>query len=133
MEKTKNIKKIKKNVTRKKITIYKKKKFIEEILKEWKKQTGGSYNVDKISEYLNDYYLYFEKKSSFYNHIHLVLNDFTENHNLNNNILYVLKKYDLEKNEVVHSKRIKISIFSNPVIVVHNMIKRYVSFYLDSR
>ena len=38
----------KKNITRKKITIYKKKKFIEKILKEWKKQTGGSYNVDKI-------------------------------------------------------------------------------------
>jgi hypothetical protein len=132
MEKTKKNIKYKKNTTRKKITFDKKKKFIEEILKEWKKQTRGYYNVDKISIYLNDYYLYFEKKSSFYNHIHLVLKHFKNNHNLSNNILYVLKKYDTKKNKVIHSKEIKISIYSNPVLVVRNMIKRYVNFYMET-
>lgn len=110
-----------------KVTFSKKKKFIHDILKEWSK--GGYYDRDKMSIYEDDYYLYFDKKTKFYNHIHLILKDFTNNHNNYNNLIYVMKKRDTNnKNSIVHSKVIKISIFSNPEKVVRNMIRRYNEF-----
>ena len=117
------------NKTRKNnITFSKKKLFIEEILKEWKKQINGHYKRDKISIYKDDYYLSFDKKDNFYNHIHLILKDFTNNHNNHNNIIYVMKKMDKKINAIVHSKVIKISIFSDPEKIVRNMIRRYNEF-----
>ena len=35
---------------------------------------------------------------------------------------------DKKENKVIHSPEIKISVFSNPNIVVRNMIKRYKEF-----
>jgi hypothetical protein len=110
-----------------KVTFSKKKKFIHDILKEW--TNGGYYDRDKMSIYEDDYYLYFDKKTKFYNHIHLILKDFTNNHNNHNNLIYVMKKIDTNNNNaIVHSKVIKISIFSDPEKVVRNMIRRYNEF-----
>jgi hypothetical protein len=127
-----NIYKKSANKTKKnnKIIFTKKKQFIQDILKEWKKQTYGHYERDKMTIYEDDYYLSFKKKDDYYNHIHLILKNFKNNHNSNNNIIYVMKKMDTKnKNGSVHSKVIKISIFSNPEKVVSNMIKKYEEFY----
>jgi hypothetical protein len=110
-----------------KITFVKKEKFIQSILKEWSKK--GHYKKDKITIYQDDYYLSLNKKDDFYNHIHLILKNFPTNHNSHNNIIYVMKKMDTKnKNAVVHSKEIKISVFSDPKKVVRNMIKKYKEF-----
>jgi hypothetical protein len=119
----------KNNKTRKnKITFIEKNHFIQEILKEWVKQTHGHYKRDISSPYEDDYYLSFTKYHDYFNHIHVVLKKFKQNHNLHNNILYVMKKYDLKKEKVDHSKEIKINIFSDPAKIVHNMIKNYADF-----
>jgi len=118
------------NKTRKnKITFLQKKKFIEEILKEWKKQTRGHYEKDKLTIYKDDYYLSFSLHNNFYNHVHLILKDFNHTHNNHNNIIYVIKKMDTtKKNKIVHSKEIKINVFSEPKKVVRHMIQRYNEF-----
>jgi hypothetical protein len=118
----------KNNKTRKHVTFVRKNHFIQEILKEWVKQTHGHYKRDISSPYEDDYYLSFTKYHDYFNHIHVVLKKFKQNHNLHNNILYVMKKYDLKKEKVDHSKEIKINIFSDPAKIVHNMIKNYADF-----
>jgi len=117
-----------KTIKNKRVTSLKKRDFIKEILKEWKKQTDGHCERDKISQYEDDYYLSFSKTGDFYNHIHLVLKNFIKDKNIHNNFLYVFKKMDKKENKVIHSPEIKISVFSNPKIVVRNMIKRYKEF-----
>jgi hypothetical protein len=111
-----------------KVTFTKKQKFIKAILKEWSKK--GNYERDKMTIYQNDYYLSFTKnvKYNYNNHIHLVLKNFSTDHNMHNNILYVIKKMDKKTGDIVHSKEIKISIFSDPKKVVYNMIRRYKEF-----
>jgi hypothetical protein len=109
-----------------KVTFTKKQNFIRGILKEWSKE--GYYERDKISIYHDDYYLSFNKKDDFYNHIHLILKNFSTDHNNHNNIIYVMKKMDAKTGEIVHSKEIKLSIFSHPKKVVYNMIRRYKEF-----
>jgi len=109
------------------ITFFEKKKFIYSIINEWKKQTNGSYSIDKNTAYKYDYYLSFNKKGDYYNHIHIVLKNFPVNHNTHNNIVYVMKKYNIKTNQIEHSV-VRISIFSDPYIVVRNMIKKYVKF-----
>jgi hypothetical protein len=110
-----------------KITFIKKQQFIKSILKEWSK--NGHYERDKTTIYQDDYYLSLNKKDDFYNHIHLILKHFPTNHNSHNNIIYVMKKMDTKnKNVIVHSKEIKISIFSDPKKVVRNMIQQYNKF-----
>jgi hypothetical protein len=111
-----------------KVTFLKKKKFIQDILKEWKKQTYGHCERDKKTIYIDDYYLSFNNKDNFYNHIHLILKNFKNNHN-SNNIIYVMKKYDTKLSKIIHSKVIEISIFSDTEKVVSNMIKKYKEFY----
>jgi len=127
---TKTIKKIFKNIkntTRRKKNI-KKREFIKAILKEWKNQTSGCYEKDNMTIYEGDYYLSFNKKCDFYNHIHLVLKNFNNDKNIHNNhFLYVMKKMDKD-NKVVHSPEIKINVMSDPKIVVRNMIKNYKNF-----
>ena len=54
--------KIKKNKTLK-ITKDDKRKFIKQILKEWKKQTNGRVVMDTKTEYKYDYYLLFSNQS----------------------------------------------------------------------
>jgi hypothetical protein len=116
-----------KNTTRKlnKVTFEKKKQFIQLLLKEWKKQTHGHYEKDKMTIYKDDYYLSFSLHDNFYNHIHLLLKNYKDKHNL----IYIMKKMDIKKNnDIVHSKAYKISIFSNPEKVVRNMIRNYKEF-----
>ena len=66
MKKTKH-NKIKKNKTLK-ITISSKTKFINQILKEWKKQTNGTFMMDKHTEFKYDYYLLFSNYDDYDNH-----------------------------------------------------------------
>jgi hypothetical protein len=82
---------------------------------------------DSNKMYKNDYYLSFSRTCDYYNHIHLVLHDYNcdDNHN---NIVYIMKKFDKEKKQIIHSKKVKINIFSNPDKVVLNMIKNYDKF-----
>jgi len=121
----KNVNKTRKN----KITFLQKKKFIQSILNEWKKQTRGHYEKDKQTIYKDDYYLSFSLHDNLYNHVHLILKDFNHTHNNHNNIIYVFKKIDTtQKNKIVHSKKIKISVFSDPKKVVHHMVQRYNEF-----
>jgi hypothetical protein len=101
-----------------------KKPFLQEILQEWKKQTGGIYEKDKMTKnYQGDYYLSFQKTSDFYNHVHLVLKHFPTNHT----ILYVFKKMDTQ-GEVKHSKEFNIRILRDPKKVVRIMIQQYKEF-----
>jgi hypothetical protein len=124
----KNIKnKTRKNTKNIKVTFIKKREFIKEILKQWKKQTGGCYEKDKKNIYEGDYYLSLNKTCDFYNHIHLVLKHFSNDKNLKNNLLYVFKKMD-KNNKVMHSPEIKINVLSDPKIVVRNMIINYKDF-----
>jgi len=130
---TKTIKNIKNNnkKTRRrkniKITSVKKIEFIKEVLKEWKNQTGGCYEKDKISQYKDDYYLSLNKTCDFYNHIHLILKNFSNDKNIHNNFIYVMKKMDKDK-KVLHSPEIKINVLSDPKIIVRHMIKNYKEF-----
>jgi hypothetical protein len=120
-----------KNTTRKlnKKIFEKKKQFIQLLLKEWKKQTHGHYEKDNMSIYEDDYYLSFSLHDNFYNHIHLILKNYKHKQNDANNLIYVMKKMDIKKNnDIVHSKVVKISIFSDPKKVVYNMIRRYKEF-----
>jgi hypothetical protein len=111
----KNNKKIK-NKTRRN----NKREFIKEILKKWKTITGGCYEKDKTTIYKGDYYLSFDIKCNFYNHIHLILNDM-------NDIKYVMKKMDKD-NKIVHSQRFKINVLSHPKKIVNSMIKNFKDF-----
>ena len=111
-----------------KLTIPRKKQFIQSILRQWKKQTViGHYYRDTTSRYKDDYYLCLHL-NDYYNHIHIVLNNFKTNYNLHNNILFVMKKGDCEDDNIVHSNEIKTSIFSDPEKVVHNLIRRFDEF-----
>jgi hypothetical protein len=102
-------------------------KFINNLLSEWKKQTGDA-NIrrDKGKVYKNDYYLSFVKNNDSYNHIHLILDNCNKNQNIDDNIKYVIKKNN--NNKILHSEEIYISIFSEPKIIVENMIKQYENF-----
>lgn len=119
--------KIKKNKTLK-ITKDIKEKFIKQILKEWKKQTNGRIKMDKTSEFKYDYYLLFTNYDDYNNHIHLLLKKFHYDNNTNNNILYIMKKYDKLTSNIIHSNAFKINIFSNPSKIVYNMIQKYNKF-----
>jgi uncharacterized protein with NAD-binding domain and iron-sulfur cluster len=50
-----------------------------------------------------------------------MIDNFKTNHNLYNNILFVMKKCDNESDTIVHSTEIKTSIFSDPEKVVYNL------------
>ena len=126
MRKTKR-NKIKKNKTLK-ITNSKKTNFIHEIVKEWVIQTKGRVVMDKKTEYKYDYYLLFSNYDDYNNHIHLLLNNYHDDHNNYNNIKYMLKKYDIKTKTIIHSKKYKINIFSDPVKIVYNMIENYNKF-----
>jgi hypothetical protein len=119
--------KIKKNKTLK-ITKKSKTKFITEILKEWKKQTNGAFVMDTYTEFKYDYYLLFSNYNDYDNHIHLLLKKFKYDHNTNNNIIYMMKKYDTTTSKIIHSNEHKISILSDPSKIVYNMIQNYNKF-----
>ena len=139
MDKSKFVKTKKRNIIRiinksnpiktkkRKITYNIKHTFINKLLKEWKEQTNGLVYRDQMGSYKNDYYLTFIKKGGYNNHIHLILKNFNDNHNTNN-ILYMLKYFNKDTNEIVHSSDYKIQIYSNPQTVVKNMIQRYKKF-----
>ena len=113
--------KIKKNKTLK-ITKDNKKKFIKQLLKEWEKQTNGRVVMDTKTKYKYDYYLLFSNYDDYDNHIHLLLN------NINNNIFYMMKKYNKNTSKIRHSNKFKINIFSDPAKIVYNMIQNYNEF-----
>ena len=119
----------KKSKTRKKkVTFVNKNQFIKSILQQWKKQTdGGNWYRDKKANYKDDYYLCLKLKDD-YNHIHLILNQFKTNHNLQKHVEFVMKKYNDQLGKPEHSNTIKSSIFSDPEIVVHNIIRRFNEF-----
>ena len=114
--------KVKNNKTLK-IKKGKKQTFSQKIIKEWKKQTNGCVKMDDASIYKYDYYLLFCNFDDLNNHIHLVL----QNKN-NNSIVYLMKKYDTKKSKIIHSKPKRVSILSNPVKIVQEMIQEYNKF-----
>jgi hypothetical protein len=116
-----------KNKTLKNKLINKKDKFIQNILKEWKKQTTGLIEKDKKTQYKNDYYLDLNNASNYNNHIHLILKNFTMNHNTDD-ILYMMKKFNIPDEKVIHSKPFKVNINSNPKTLVRDMIQNYDQF-----
>ncbi len=126
MNKTKSKTKSK-TIKKRSITIQLKNKFIHNILSSWKKHTNGNIKKDSNKMYKYDYYLSFSKIHDSFNHIHLILHNFHYDNN-HNNIIYVIKKFDKEKQQIINSKEIKINIFSNPDKVVVNMIKNYDKF-----
>jgi hypothetical protein len=127
MNKTKSKTKSK-TIKKRTITIQLKTKFIHNILSSWKKYTSGNVTKDSTTIYKYDYYLSFSKIEDQFNHIHLILHNFHYDNNNHNNIIYVMKKFDKEKQQIIHSKQIKINILSNPDKVVINMIKNYDKF-----
>lgn len=110
-----------------KITDEYKQIFINNLLTEWKNQTNDA-NIkrDARHKYEGDYYLSFSKKKDDYNHIHLILQKFNKNHNAYDNIKYIIKKNN--NNKIIYSQVIDVSIFSDPKIIVENMIKHYENF-----
>lgn len=125
--------KVKNNKTLK-IKKNKKQTFAQKIIKEWKKQTNGCVKMDDATIYKYDYYLLFGNFDDFNNHIHLVLENKNMNHifrgvhNTNNSIVYLMKKYDTKKSKIIHSKPKRVSILSNPVKIVNEMIQEYNKF-----
>jgi hypothetical protein len=119
--------KIKKNKTLK-TTKDNKNRIVAQILKEWKKQTNGSFVMDTETEFKYDYYLLFSNYDDYNNHIHLILNKFHYNNNINNNIFYMMKKYNKNTSRIRHSNKLKINIFSDPAKIVYNMIQNYNEF-----
>jgi hypothetical protein len=116
-----------KNKTLKNKIIYKKTKFIQNILNEWKKQTSGFIEKDKEGRYKNDYYLDLNNAPNYNNHIHLILHNFSTNHNTRD-ILCMMKKFNIPDEKVIHSKPYKVNINSDPKKVVRNMIQKYDQF-----
>jgi len=91
--------------------------------------------MDSTTHYKYDYYLFLNNFNEYNNHIHLILKNKHKNHifhgihSTNNSIIYVMKKYDdLDKSKIIHSKAIRISIFSDPVKIVNDMIEEYNKF-----
>lgn len=112
---------------KRKITFNMKYLFINKLLKEWKEQTNGFVYRDKMGSYKNDYYLIFMKNGGYNNHIHIILNNFNDNHNTDN-ISYMLKYFNKSTNKIIHSSYYKIHIYSNPKTVIKNIIQRYNKF-----
>jgi hypothetical protein len=107
------------------ITKKRKQKFIHDIIANWKK-IGGGVTRDTTTIYKYDYYLTIGKSPDYNNHIHLVLKHFQYDHNKYDNLVYVMKK--CRKNKIIHSKSKKISIFSDPKIIVKHMFHNYKNF-----
>ena len=122
--KTRSNRKIK-NKTKKNITKKIKEKFIDDIIKNWKK-LGGDVKRDLTTRYKYDYYLSIDKTHDYNNHIHLVLKHFYYDCNTSDNFSYLMKK--CSKNRIIHSKSKKISIFSDPKIIVKRMFNNYNKF-----
>lgn len=126
--------KIKNNKT---LKIYKKDKkhvFAQKIIKEWKKQTNGCVKIDSTTVYKYDYYLLFSNFDDYKNHIHIALKNkyYNDNfhglNNTNNYIKYIMKKYDVAKSRIIHSKPRNISIYSDPSKIVYKIIQEYNKF-----
>lgn len=113
------------NKTKRKITYVSKKNFINELLKEWMKQTnGGNIKIDTTTQYAHDYYLSLDNYHNYDIHVHLILHHFRENKNTKNNIEYVFKKY---KN--IHSGVFSINLNNdNPRKVVKKFHKDFLFF-----
>jgi len=117
-----------------KITKSKKQLFVQKIIKEWKKQINGCVKIDSTTEYKYDYYLLLDNFHDRNNHIHLILKNKHKNHifyglhSTNNSIIYVMKKYDVKKSKIIHSEPKTVSILSNPVKIVNEMIQEYNKF-----
>jgi len=112
-----------------KITLSKKKAFLNDLFREWKKQTNGDIRLDKETTYKDDYYLSIGKNHDRKNHIHLLLHNFKQNHNLYNNIIYIFKKYDIKKSKIIYSKNeFKLNIYSDPKKLIKNMIENFTKF-----
>ena len=126
--------KIKNNKTLK-ITKGKKQIFVQKIIKEWKKQINGCVKIDSTTEYKYDYYLLLDNFHDRNNHIHLILKNKHKNHifygvhSTNNSIIYVMKKYDVKKSKIIHSKAKRVRIFSDPAKIVKEMIEEYNKFH----
>ena len=95
-----------------------KKAFVDKILYQWRKQTnGGNIKIDTTTQYIHDFYLSLDKDHAKHYHIHFILHHFIDDHNLKNNLGYVVKYYNK------HSTLKELSIYDNPIKIVKNMIK----------
>jgi len=125
--------KVKNNKTLK-IRKSKKQAFVEKIIKEWKNQINGCVKLDSTTEYKYDYYLLLNNFHDRNNHIHLILKNKHKNHifyglhSTNNSIIYLMKKYDIDKSKIIHSKPRRVSIFSDPTKIVYEIIQEYNKF-----
>ena len=63
----------------------------------------------------------FDKKSMFFHHIHLKLNNGI-------NLFYTMKSINDNTNEINYSNTVKLNIFSDPAKGVRNMINNYYIF-----
>lgn len=125
--------KVKNNKT---LKIQKNKKtiFAQKLIKEWKEQTNGCVKIDDTTTYKYDYYLLFSNFDDYDNHIHIMLKskDYNRNlfrfHSTNNYIVYLMKKYDVNNSKIIHSKPRRISIHSDPVKIVLEIIEEYDRF-----
>jgi hypothetical protein len=128
MKKTKTKRRYKSKTLKKYNITYKiKETFINQLLYNWKKYTNGNISIDKNKDFKHDFYFSFTNKDDYNNHIHLETKHFYENQNLYNNIAYKMKRLDFKKG-IVHSNTFKINVFSDPEIVVKNMIEKYAEF-----
>jgi hypothetical protein len=123
-----------KNNKRLKIRKNKKQAFVEKLIKEWKKQINGCVKLDSTTEYKYDYYLLLNNYDDYSNHIHIMLKKKYHNHivrglhSTDNSIIYLMKKYDIDKSKIVHSKPRRVSIFSDPTKIVYEIIQEYNKF-----
>ena len=99
--------------------LYKTKKtFVDKILYQWRKQTNcGNIKIDTTTQYIHDFYLSLGKEHSKHYHIHFILHHFIDDHNLKNNLGYVVKYYNK------HSALSPLSVYENPIKIVKNMLK----------
>lgn len=123
--KTRSNRKIKNKTKKHHITKKIKQKFIDDIITNWKKTCGGV-TRDSTTRYKYDYYLSIGKTADYNNHIHLALKHFNYDCNNYEDLVYIMKK--CSKNKIIHSKTKKISIFSDPKIIVKHMFNNYTKF-----
>jgi hypothetical protein len=110
---------------------YNNNKLIQQILNEWKRQTGGSFKKSMMGVFTDDYFLYFPELDDQKNHIHLVTNRFFFNNSEFFSSLFHPRMeviptthigYIIKKNNS-HFPPSKISPLHTPHEICYNMIR----------
>ena len=121
------IKTKRKSIISKNKTLKNNKKYINQILSEWKKQTNGNVHKDTTTIYKGDYYLSLSKHHEYNTHVHLITHNFYKDDDTK--ILLPMKfGYLLKKYKNIHSKPNIINKKINPKETVSIMIKKFNTF-----